>query len=316
MASLDIFSKRQKKLRGEVPDVYTYDKIPQPLRIQVVHIWQDAFGYIYRPDRNEGLAGYAYQSIYKILCREYGIFHLNNEHELKIGTISGYFSALSDYFVSAQETEKALDVIELSFQFIDRDTRDDDYRLSSWPSITADDAIKELNLRFLEHGVGYKYEAGLLLRIDSELVHAEVVKPTLNLLRAKEYEGANEEFLKAHVHYRHQRYQECMNECLKAFESVMKAICHKRKWQYNQKDTAKVLIDTCFKKGLIPQYLESHFTSLRSCLESGVPTVRNKLSGHGQGVQPNAVPAYMAGYLLHLTATSILLMVEAEKQLP
>jgi hypothetical protein len=107
-----------------------------------------------------------------------------------------------------------------------------------------------------------------------------------------------------------------MNECLKAFESVMKAICHKHKWQYNQKDTAKVLIDICLKEGLIPHFLESHFTALRSSLESGAPTVRNKMSGHGHGVQPNTVPAYMAGYLLHLTATSILLMVEAEKQLP
>jgi hypothetical protein len=237
-------------------------------------------------------------------------------HELKIGTLSGYLSALSDFFVSVQETEKALDVIELSFRIIDSHTRDSGYRFHSRPLITADAAIEELNLRFLEHGVGYKYEAGTLIRIDSELVHAEVVKPTLNLLLAKEYKGANEEFLKAHEHYRHQRYQECMNECLKAFESVMKAICHKRKWQYNQKDTAKVLIDTCFKKGLIPNFLEGHFTALRSCLESGVPTVRNKMSGHGQGVQPNDVPAYMAGYLLHLTATSILLMVEAEKQLP
>jgi Domain of unknown function (DUF7014)/AbiJ N-terminal domain 4 len=313
MPSYDIFSKRQKKLRQETPDVYIYDKIPEPLRVQVVHIWKDAFGNIHA---YESQAGHVYKQIYKTLCREYGIFHLNDKHELRNGTLSEYLSALSNFFVSAQEAEKALDVIELSFQCIDFYTRDNGYRYHSTPSITADDAIEELNLRFLEHGVGYKYEAGTLIRIDSELVHAEVVKPTLNLLRAKEYKGANEEFLKAHGHYRHQRYQECMNECLKAFESVMKAICHKRKWQYNQKDTAKVLIDICFKKGLIPNFLESHFTALRSCLESGVPTVRNKLSGHGQGVQPKAVPAYMAGYLLHLTATSILLMVEAEKQLP
>jgi|SRR5882672_1372744 len=316
MPSCDIYSKRQKKLRGQIPDVYIYDEIPQPLRVQIVHIWKDAFGNIHRPDKVVSQAGPAYQSIYKILCHEYGVFHLNNEHELKIGTFSGYLSALSDFFVSVQETEKALDVIELSFRFIDSHTRGDGYRFNSMPLITADAAIEDLNLRFLEHGVGYKYEAGTLIRIDSELVHAEVVKPALNLLRAKEYKGANEEFLKAHEHYRHQRYQECMNECLKAFESVMKAICHKRKWQYQQKDTAKVLIDTCFKNGLIPQFLESHFTSLRSCLGSGVPTVRNIMSGHGQGVQPNDVPAYMAGYLLHLTATSILLMIEAEKQLP
>jgi tetratricopeptide (TPR) repeat protein len=231
--------------------------------------------------------------------------------------LSEYLSALSDFFFSVEDTEKALDIIELSFRFIDQYTRDNNYRHYSQPSITADDAVKVLNQRFLEHGVGYKYEAGMLIRIDSGLIHAEVVRPILDLLRAEEYKGANEEFLKAHEHYRHQRYQECMNECLKAFESIMKAICHKRKWQYNQqKDTAKVLIDTCFKNNLIPKFLENHFTALRSCLESGVPTVRNKMSGHGQGVQLSTVPDYMAGYLLHLTATSILLMVEAEKQLP
>jgi hypothetical protein len=33
MSILDIFSKRQKKLRGDVPDVYTYDSIPEPLKV-------------------------------------------------------------------------------------------------------------------------------------------------------------------------------------------------------------------------------------------------------------------------------------------
>lgn len=230
MPSYDIFSKRQKKLRGEPPDVYVYDEIPEPLRVQVVHIWKDAFGNILA---YESQAGHVYKYIYGTLCREYGAFYLNDKHELRNGRLSEYLSALSNFFVSVQEAEKALDIIELSFQCIDFYARDNGYRHYAEPTITADDAIEELNLRFLEHGVGYKYEAGTLIRLDSELVHAEVVKPTLNLLRAKEYKGANEEFLKAHEHYRHQRYQECMNECLKAFESVMKAICHKRKWQYN-----------------------------------------------------------------------------------
>ena len=44
MAIFDLFSKRQKKLRGEVPDVYTYDDIQSPLRVQIVHIWTDALG--------------------------------------------------------------------------------------------------------------------------------------------------------------------------------------------------------------------------------------------------------------------------------
>lgn len=44
MAIHDLFSKRQKKLRGDVSDVYTYDDIPRSLKVQITHIWQDVLG--------------------------------------------------------------------------------------------------------------------------------------------------------------------------------------------------------------------------------------------------------------------------------
>ena len=44
MGIIDLFSKRQRRLRGEFPDVYTYDDLPDTLRVQVVHIIRDAFG--------------------------------------------------------------------------------------------------------------------------------------------------------------------------------------------------------------------------------------------------------------------------------
>lgn len=45
-------------------------------------------------------------------------------------------------------------------------------------------------------------------------------------------------------------------------------------------------------------------------LESGVPTVRNRQSGHGHGVQVSDVSPHLARYALHLTAATILLLVE------
>ena len=44
MTVFDIFSKRQKRLRGEAPDVYKYDEIPPHLRVQIIHFWDDAIG--------------------------------------------------------------------------------------------------------------------------------------------------------------------------------------------------------------------------------------------------------------------------------
>ena len=82
-----------------------------------------------------------------------------------------------------------------------------------------DSAVFELNARFREHRVGYQYESGDIIRVDSQLIHAEVVKPALALLAAPEYAGANAEFLKAFEHYRKGDTKGCLNECPKAFES-------------------------------------------------------------------------------------------------
>jgi len=96
----------------------------------------------------------------------------------------------------------------------------------------------------------------------------------------------------------------------------MKGICKIRNWQYKETDTAKTLIEVCLQNGLIPSMLQSQFGSLKSLLESGTPTLRNKLGGHGQGPVPTAVPTHVAAYALHLTAANVVFLTSAEKALP
>jgi hypothetical protein len=304
----DIFSKRQKKKQGNVPDVFQYDKLPKEFRVQVVHILRDAIGL---PQRSfdEGLYGDShevYKTIHNLLCREYGLFSLVDNFD------GNFANSIFSFFLSA-ETDKALDLIEFSFRVISNLEINYSYHRSTGTSMNSSDAVAELNFRFFEHSIGYQFEANEIIRVDSKVAHAEIIKPALQtLLSDKAYAGANDEFLKAHEHYRHGRYKECLNECLKSFESTMKAICGKQKWQYNELDTAKKLLDACFQNNLIPDYLQQHFSSLRSGLESGIPTVRNRLAGHGQGTEQVIVPAYISQYLLNLTATSILMLCEAE----
>ena len=50
-------------------------------------------------------------------------------------------------------------------------------------------------------------------------------------------------------------------------------------------------------------------------LETGVPTIRNKNSGHGQGSDIKDVPEYMASYMLHLTATNLLFLGRCEQEI-
>lgn len=74
MPIFDIFSKRQKKLRGDVPDVYSYDALPQPLKVQIVHIMFGALGnteeYNSRFSGKERPVRSSYKFIVDILCQE------------------------------------------------------------------------------------------------------------------------------------------------------------------------------------------------------------------------------------------------------
>lgn len=312
MGIFDLFSKRQRRLRGDVPDVYSYDEIPEPLRVQIVHIWQDSIG-----NANDYNAGYlgaygAYKLIVETLCREYGVFKLPGAKEYGD---RNYFSELANFVLQEQDTDKILDAIELSFRVIDRMTRDYNYLHRQSASEIADDALAEVNARFQEHAVGFQFLDGEIIRIDSKLIHAEVVRPALALLHQREYAGAQAEFLKAHEHYRHGNAKEALSECLKALESVMKAICIKRKWQHSSNATCSALIQCCLDNGLIPVFWTQHFSALRSTIESGVPTARNKLGGHGQGSSIVSVPLHLVSYVLHMTASAIVFLVESERSL-
>jgi hypothetical protein len=235
MPIFDLFSKKQKRERGEVADVFVYDQLPNQLRVQIIHIIRDAIG---KDHYGTDYAKQTYQTLNDILCREYGVFELtqgSNSHAQRV----------FEFFLRCDH-EQALDVVQVSFRAIDRVTRSYGYQQNTTRKMGVDDAILELNGRFKEHGIGYQFESGELIRLDSQFLHSEAVKPTLALLREKAFRGANEEFLRAHEHYRHSRCKECLNEALKSFESVMKSICAKHNWQYNRQiRPIHLLISAC-----------------------------------------------------------------------
>ncbi len=306
MAIFELFSKRKKReANAGKPDVYQYDKLPEPFRVQVVHIWRSALG-PYGTDRYGNFlpTNSIWKGIHDVMCRELGMFSL-------VESQSNPCDDCMQYVLHAP-TENALDIIQLSFQTLNLLLRDD-YETKRYRTQDVDDAIEELNLRFREHGVGYQFEGNRLIRIDSQFIHAEAVKPALGLLAEAGFEGAREEFTKAHEHYRHDRYKEAVAEALKAFESTMKSICDARKWPYKSSDTAKPLMDILFQNGLIPADLQPHFGTFRAAMEQGLPTLSNRTSRHGQGLDPKPIPQYFAAYALHTAASNIVFLVEAHK---
>jgi hypothetical protein len=95
----------------------------------------------------------------------------------------------------------------------------------------------------------------------------------------------------------------------------MKANCSARKWTVAPNAATKDLIAVCLQNGLIPSYWQNQMAGLRTLLESGVATARNKQSGHGQGVTPVEVPDHIAGYVLHMAAAAIVFLVNADAAL-
>jgi hypothetical protein len=301
MRTIELFSRRKARERGDSQDVYIYDRVPYKLRVQVVHILDDAIGESYNSTVHD-----TYSFIEKALSREFGVLHLM-QYE------SNPQKAVFDFILQKASDEQALDIIELSFKVVDKHLRKGSYQSNADVKIQPDEAIIDLNIRFKENGVGYRFESGELIRIDSEYVHAEAVKPVLRILRAPGFSGANAEFLSAHEHYKNGRSKESLVDCLKALESTIKAVCKIRNWKTQPADNAKTLIGICFTNNLLPPYLECQFSSMRNLLESGVPTIRNKNGGHGQGADVQDVPEHLVRYTLNLTASNILFLVEAHQ---
>lgn len=340
----EIFSKEQRRLRGKFPDTYQYDEIPLPLRRQVIYIFQDFFSLIKRsnlyydleaggheisPDLND-----AYNDVYSILIREYGIPDERNEEDNFMRTGNRFSvpssQAVKELLSDAEDAERVLDIIQLLFQHTQKvvirpDEYDDGYEIIHLPSDvikkfealvenSAKEAYDEINIRFQEHGVGYQFEPGSskFIRVDSQYTHSRVVRPALNLLSDPMYKPANEEFLKAHKHYRKGEYKSCISECSNTFESVLKIICENNGWAFGKKKpTSKQLLDKVYEKGLLPTHTESFFRCVRGGLEHGIPTTRNEIAAHGQGSREVTVPIYVAEYVLNLTASAILLLIKA-----
>lgn len=303
-----LYSKRQLVK----PDIFNYGNLEQTLKNQIFLIWM---GFFNQDTVNKELANYIWGDIYLTLLKEHGVLEL---HRTQMGEKSDMPYLVRKYFLDyLHDINKLLDVIELVFRYIDEYDPIHKEKFGRSPNylITSKDAISELNARFLEHGVGYEFSGGQILRIDNKMLHEKVIKTTLWLTTISDFQSVNQEFLSATEHLRHSRFVECSNECLKAYESTLKIICSKMGWTYSQNDTSNKLISICFENNLIPDYLQAYFTGIRQVLESGIPTIRNRTSAHGKGTQKVELPPHLAAFMVYLTGTSINYLIESYEQM-
>lgn len=298
-----LFSERIKNKDGE-PEVYIYDEFPEAFRNQVFYIMADVLdqyeGYGY------GLWGYMHDTF----SREKGLKRLGRHDK-------GLERYNVEIYTNVSSQEDFLDFVDYIFHLFDVGCRDiqPQYRHDLDTNAMVDKAIEELNYRFKQHNLGYEFVNGEVIRIDNKMLHQEVIKPALRLLYEEGFDGAEEEFRKAFEYRRKGDNKNAILEAGKSFESTMKTICDKKDYTYDKaKDTAKTLINILENNNFYPTYMSSHMANLRTTLETGLPVVRNKKAGHGQGSTVESISDEFAEYALNLAATNIVLLVGIYKK--
>jgi len=308
MAIWDLFSKRQADAaKSGAPDVYQYDDIPKELRVQIAQISVESVGKVGARSGYYGLAdpnNPRWEEIEQIFCRERGV------HAVEHGDFSG--ERVIKYMAECG-TSDWLDLLELICVAI-KVLGDDDqysYRQEWGVNIDHDEALSEINYRLRQAGVGYQFEGAQLIRVDSQYVHAEVVKPALALLTGTEFSGPQAEFLSAHQHYRRGEHRQAISMAANALESTFKAVFDKNGWPFQKGARISDLVKIAKANKLWPDYLDASFDQLTATLQSGLPKIRDNDASHGQGAVVKEVPGYVASYALHLAASAIVFVVEA-----
>jgi hypothetical protein len=303
------FTQRQKEGQASFSDVFIYDHVPLTLRNQLVRTWERLFG--------QGWASHYGPNEIWVRFQEFTEEAIG-VHNMVAGSNKGR-EALIEFFRTKATDAQVLDIVDCFVRLApvaDRCSQALKHRYQS--SIDAETAVQEVNERLREHQLGYEAvfsNKPYLIRKDNEHVHRDIVLPALRLLHDEAFKGADDEYRKAHRHYRDGNYRDCIANCLSAFESTMKTICDRRSWSYKSDDRAKGLINACLDNGLLPGFMESHLNTIRQGLGDGAPVVRNKLGPHGQGAEIKEVPSHFAEFMLHETAAIILLLLGAYKDL-
>jgi hypothetical protein len=282
----ETYSERKRRLeKAGQPDVYIYHQIPEKLRNQVVHIWNDVLG-----EGREPRSYRHYALMEKTIAMAEGRSNLAGNRSIP--------DACRAWLCSCG-TDQAIDIIELSARIIS--------------GLGRKDRIEEINYRFQQSAIGFQFEGGRFIKVDDQFVHAEVVKPAIGLLTSDStYAAAAGEFMTAHQHYREGSNQDAVVAANRAFESTLKAISAKRKWTVEKGARASDLVKAVRQHGLFPAHLDNAFDSYIAMMKSGLPEIRNNSGGHGPAPGDAKVPDYIAAYAIHLSAANIVAAIEAE----
>lgn len=194
-------------------------------------------------------------------------------------------------FVLGAYPAQVLDVVEICYQML-ADARDQ-------LSLQA-----EINAAFEDEDTPWRMCDGMFIKLDSGFMEAQVLARAEQLMLAEGFEGAIDEFISARNNLVAGDYKGAILDACKSFESVLKTVLKR------EDGNASVLIREFADSGFLDDLPESYRRSFAETVLNGLPYLRNRLAGHGQGEDIIAVGKPYAQLALHLAGALILFVVE------
>lgn len=246
--------------------------------------------------------------LHKKLCFLHGRLQLTQDADQGMSPANDVVS-----FIISSDDDHLLDSIEYIFQVLSFHQRHKEegfikqinefFLVDKLPYYLTQTVWEEVDSSF--HGTPIKAqqirELPKVIRKDSDVVHDTAVEPALTLLRKPDLLNANEEFMLALQDYRKGDYKDSVSKCCSTLESVMKVICKRRKFKFNEKQTASPLLQTIINNSQLDSFWEQPIML--------IATIRNRLSySHGAGPEKKEVPEHVAKYSINATASAILLL--------
>ena len=311
MTVFKLFSRRMNA-RGDLPPL----ELPQKLRTQVCHHLRDGIGV--------GYASYigdnpVWRAVYDQFIRELGVIRLTQRDS------GDPMEDCANYLLSTPG-ESSIDLIELTVTCWENSVAypDDEAYVQQLHAQklredfggreSLDETISDLNSRFRENDVPLQFVSRQLVRTDSEYLHQEATIPAFGLLHDSRFKGAEHEFMTAHEHYRHGRWDDAVSEANQAFESTMKCALDIEGTGYNKGDVAGRLVEKVLGSKMFRHLDDDQRGKLNNALAGRLPPVRNA-HDHGAGATPRSADQELAAFALHLSAANIVLIVSALNRL-
>lgn len=301
----DLFFRRMKSLNGELPDYYTYE-LSQTIRHKIIGTILDHRYY------KEGFATLmsAYDEVHEFIImleREFGK-NLSNEYDAYKKIQDFLFKCSTDEFLTSIEVLVTLKHNNMN--------RFGDNSLFSF--------IQKVNEIFKIDKIGYEIvPAGLdrlpfiIIPYNSQYLHLETIKKPLSLMHDEDFKGALNEFEEALDEYRKEQYKDAIHKANKSYESTLKTILDLQKVAYDEArdKIPQLVLKIKNNANIIDSNLQSTFDSFWSVLQNGPPTIRNQPGiGHGQGLDIKDIEKSYADFVLRLTGTYIVFLIERYKE--